>query len=484
MFLKKNAYDSAAHGPALPSNLRCRCSDSSRPCICQREASTRAQALALFSLLILPASIFAQQTLIIDVSVFGLNENQTTAISQINSACDSVAGNTTAQARALLDTCDRINSLDPNNPDDAQTLAQITEALSPEESFAINDSLVALADYQTTNVRARLDALRKPALGSITNLTAQTTHTIGANSGSSMFTGATGGGASSDLTSRLGSFVSGHVSSGDINGAVLQQDADTSSSSLTVGADYRITDNVIAGLGIGLLQDESSFTRVEGGSESEGFNLTAFASWHESDKWYLDFVLDLGQADHELERSISLDASTSRLAIASPGSSSTALTLGAGRSFQIAGMELGGYFRLSHERATIDAFSESQKTPQAGLAALYAIGEQEVLSTEAVIGFELSKAINTSRAVLVPMVRVEVVSENERTKDDVVATWISTGTVARYRGEDRVGSYSNLGLGGVAVFTSGRSAYAYYETHIQHDLISQDWIKAGLRFEF
>jgi len=373
---------------------------------------------------------FAQQTLVIDVSVFGLNKNQNASVNQINDACNSVTGDMSTQAATLIETCDLINSLDPNDAE---------------------DSLAVLTDYQTTNVRARLDALRTPALDTSTNLSARSGQHLLVENASLTATHPTGGGASSDLSSPLGTFVSGHVSSGEIDGDVLQQNADTSSSSFTVGADY---------------------------------NATLFASWYETGAWYLDFVLDLGQADYELERSVSLDPAVSLQAVASTSASTAAFTLGGGRTFQVAGFELGGYLRLSHRVGTIDAYSESLETPQAGFAALFSIEEQEVVSTEAIIGVELSKAVTTTQMVLVPLLRLEFISESETSKDDVEATLITTGTVASYSGQDRVGSYGNFGLGGIAVFARGRSAYAYYESHIGHDLISQDWIKAGLRLEF
>ncbi|MFK7891162.1 MAG: autotransporter outer membrane beta-barrel domain-containing protein [Granulosicoccus sp.] len=431
--------------------------------------------------------MFAQQTLNIDVSVFGLNVNQTRGLTQLDEACDAVTGNGSDQALALLDVCATVDALDPNDPDDVEALAEIADIIAPEEAFAINDSLTTLSDYQTTNVRARLNALRSRELEAESEEDLSTgidDTALAAEHEYSSVSPAKGGGASADLSSRFGSFVSGHISSGDIDGAKLQQSAEISSSSITIGGDYRFNDNVVAGLGIGFLQDESSFKRFSGGAESEAISVTAFATWYETDKGYLDIVLDIGSSDYELERSISIPPDTGLVAVASPGADSLAVTLGAGRNFQIGGWDLGGYFRLSHKQATVDAYSESLKVQLPGFATLYSFDEQEVQSTETVLGVEVSKVVNTTRAVFIPLVRVEYVSENEREKDEITATLISTNTVASYRGEDRVGSYSNFGIGANAVFRRGKSAYAYYETHIQHDLVSQDWLKAGIRFEF
>ncbi len=425
----------------------------------------------------------AQQTLVVDINVIGLNANQLTAITQLAEACDSLNGDTSEQAIALQQVCDLIDSLDPNDPTELRRLQEITEAVVPEEAFALNDSLVVFSDYQATNVHARLTALRQPASDSPANWQTSQSRSHSNDHGYELI-GQSGAGASGELLSRLGGFINGHVSNGEIDGAVLQQDSDFSSSSLTFGSDYRFSDNVVAGVGLGVLQNETSFNRVSGGAQADGFNVTAFATWYETDEGYLDIVLDLGRTDHELKRSVSIFPDTSLIAISSPTSTAKTMTVSAGRNFKPGGWDLGGYFRLSYTRATIDAYSESLDVQQPGFAALFSIDDQSVVSTKMVAGLELSKALSTSRAVLVPLVRIEYVTEREREKDDIKATLITTGTVASYQGEDRVTGYSNLGIGASAVFKNGRSAYAYYETHLQHDLVSQDWLKAGIRLEF
>ncbi|MFK7857385.1 MAG: autotransporter outer membrane beta-barrel domain-containing protein [Granulosicoccus sp.] len=441
------------------------------------------KAIAWFFLLAAPGISMAQQVLVIDINVVGLNVNQETARAQLDEACNSLNGNTSPQAASLQEVCDLIDTFDEDNPEDVRRLQEIADIVAPEEAFAVNDSLVTFSDYQTTNVHARLNVLRNAVLEQAGSEDDEQTSSILNDFGPASIL-QSGGGASSDLVSRLGAFINGHVSSGTFDGAELQQDSDISSSSLTFGADYRFGDNVVAGLGLGFLQDESTFSNVIGGAESDGFNLTAYATWYEADKGYLDFVLDFGSADYDQERAISLTGDSSLIAASSPSSSATSITVSGGRNFKPFGVDLGGYFRLSLTRATVDAYSETLKLQRPGFAALYSIGEQSVASTKMVLGFELSKAISTSYAIVVPLLRLEYVTENESDKENIEATLITTGTVAQFQGEDRVTGYSNLGIGASAVFQQGRSIYAYYETHLQHDLISQNWLKAGIRLEF
>jgi len=445
------------------------------------------------------------QTLVIDINVVGLNENQSTGSTQVTQACDALGE---ATATELQEVCDLINSLDETDVEDVQRLEEITDAIAPEEAFAINDSLSVVSDYQTTNVHARLNALRGPAQGFAASSTSIPTGSgqDGGNSGGNnsqqqekrpisdiLNNGERsdnedqteqGGGSSADLVSPFGGFINGHVSNGKFDAEVLQQDSTISSSSLTVGGDYRFNKNVVAGFGVGFVQDEAKFTSVFGGSTSDGFNVTAFASWYETDQGYLDVVLDLGRANYTLERSVSINPDTSLVANSFPAATATSFTVSGGRNFKPYGFDLGGYFRLSYTGAKIDSYTESLKFEQPGFAALYSVGDQSVTSTKMVAGFNLSRSISFNRAVLLPLLRLEYVRENDEKKDAIDATLVGTETTAQYQGEDRVGGYSSLGLGATAVFSRGRSAYAFYETHLQHDVLSQNWFKTGVRLEF
>lgn len=446
----------------------------------RHERQGRRLALLLF-LLFLPGVVWSQ-TLVVDITVDGLNENQAVAVSQLNDACVNLGNDQSDQAVSLRALCDEIDSLDPEDPVQVGRLQEIAEAVAPEEAFATNDSLTIVSDYQTTNVQARLNALRRSddtvAIGLQTGEwnRSETRHSAGTS----------GAGASSDLVSSLNLFLNGSVSSGEIDGAVLQRDADVSSQSLTIGADYRFSENVVLGLGLGVLQDEIRFQHVHGGSTADGMNMTLFASWYESDEGYLDAVLDIGRTDFELERSIATQPGQQLVAEADPAASGTTLTVSAGRYFYPGGWDLGAYGRLSHTRASVDAYTESLQDPGEGFAALFAIEDQDVTSTRIVLGLELSRTVNTTRAVLLPMVRLEYVTENENEKEDVRASLtITDGSSSfRYRGEERDTGYFNLGLGASAVFTNGRSAFAYYETNVQNDTVTQHWLKLGARVEF
>lgn len=444
------------------------------------------------SLLLGSANVSAQQVLIIDVNVFGVNSNQQVAAEQVLDACEEVANEGSAAALDLLLTCQSIAVLDENDPADIEELQEILDVFAPEEAFSVNDSIVYVADYQTTNVYARIDSLRSVpnanadrasfdtsgqtelfnALYPATNELGQTSPISG------------GGAAAGGLVSQIGVFFSGQLSSGDVDGSTFEQDADFNSNSFTMGADYRFNKNVIAGLGFGVLQTKTEFTEVAGGTESDGINLTAFGSWYEEDQGYLDVVLDFGNSSHDLERAIGFDPNAPVLAIAKTDSSAVSFTMSAGRYFNLHKWNFGGYFRVSLTKGRIDGYTEQASNENRGSGSIFSFGSQTVVSTKMIVGVETSQVINTSKAVLIPSIRIEYETEHENNKDDLEATLVASPVSAAYRGTSRDTAYTNFGVGANAVFRNGKSAFIFYETHLQHDFVTQNWLKFGLRLEF
>lgn len=224
-----------------------------------------------------------------------------------------------------LRTCQPLAELDRNNSADVAQLQEILGVFAPEEAFSVNDSIVYVSDYQTTNVYARIASLRSAPSASAT------TSAVGLSGQSDILYALQSGGgtAAGELISKLGVFISGQLSNGDVDGSTFEQDADFSSNRFTVGADYRFNENVVAGVGLGVLQNETKFSRVVGGTDSGGFNLTAFGSWYEGDQGYIDAVLDFGTSNHDLKRSIGTDPDAPILAIGNTDKSAISLTVSA-----------------------------------------------------------------------------------------------------------------------------------------------------------
>ena len=449
-------------------------------------------ALLLFSSFL--ANTASAQEIEIDITLLGENINEIGGREQLVSACQSLQAQIetlSLEQLARLAVCQQISTLNPNVAADLAELIDIATAFIPEEYFVISDSIVYLSDYQTTNVYQRINAVRAPVSTSPSKLGLLGIHRRPFQPGSDnnsllateRKTPSGGAGASGSFQSNLGVFVNGQQSSGDVQGAELQQDNDFSNTNFSIGADYRFSSKVVGGLALGAVNSSSDFTNVLGGNDASGFNLTLFGTWYETDKGYVDAVLDYGSTSNELIRQISVAGdNTISLVSASTDSSVLSFTTSAGRTFAIRGWDTGFYARLSLIKGTVDGFEEQFVNENLGTGSRFIIGEQDVNSTKITVGGEVSRAISTGFGVVVPRVRLEFESENEKNKDSILAT--VDQNIQGYTGTARDTSYTNLGVGASMVLKNGLQLFGFFESHLQHDFVTQNWIKLGGRLAF
>jgi len=428
------------------------------------------RSLFVAAMLLLPVVDARAQSVSIDLEIFGLNENQFELNEMLDSTCGGLdTSSTNIATQDLLATCNRLLPLD----DDSTQLPPELDNLIPEEAFAISDTLTDAADLQVTNVQARINSLRQRQ---------QTNPDSGSNA--ERRTG--GGGSYSPLMSRLEPFFNSQFSSGDVDGARLQQDAEVLTNQLTAGFDYRITDKVIAGVGLGIFQNETEFLANSGGNQVEGVNVTLFSTFSLPRLGYADLVVDIGSNRYEQARQINVEGEAEVMALSSTDSSSISLTAGVGKTFRISQWDVSPYGRLAYTSASVDGYRERASSTAPGFGSTLDVDGQSISSQTVSLGATASRVLNTRRAVLVPQLSLETEVEAESDKTQLNARFIADPNQTSFsvRGEQRDTAYLNLGIGGIAIFADGRSAYLYYETRLAHELVDQHWLKAGLRLEF
>ena len=435
---------------------------------------------------------------------------------------------------ASLDLNETCGVLDARVADGDARLGASLGRLAPEELFAIGDSVIDTADIQVTNVYARINAIRAARRGRVDlsgfdldvygeripgsvvdaagrALRGAPSYTRGgtrdegvgnrgtgegpgddgrtAGNGRGTF-GHGGGGASGDdggLGSRLGVFVNGSVSVGEVDGAGEQRDADIATAGVTVGVDYRFTPDTVAGVGLGLVVNETAFGSGDGGVDLDGLALTLFSTYYEPDAGYVDGVLELGRNAYDVRRRINLPGLPDQFGLGETDADVLSATIGAGKDFRAGRYELGPYFRLSHTRASVAGYAERAEFDGDGAGSVLDIDAHEVRSTRLAVGGQLSRTIDTRRGVLVPQLRLETELENEERKGGITARFRHDpdGVPFTVNGDPRdTDGYVNLGLGASAVFANGRSGYLFYETRAGHEYVTQHWLKAGFRLEF
>lgn len=439
---------------------------------------TRLSSLCLLAGL-LGTQVHAQQV-VVNIESVGLNQNQAEVNRALNDACTSINLTTTANSAQndLLNSCSTLEPLADEDPQLADSLDQ----LAPEEAFAVSDSLTDATSLQIANVLSRIGVLQFE-LGGAGGADGHLQTPYG-------FSGveAQGGGAASDDSdsNRLQFFTTGYVSGGSFDGEQLQQDVDFNLNSVSLGFDYRLNDKTAIGVGLGFLQSQSDFEELSAGSSSDSIDLTVFGTKVNRNGGYFDLALNFGTSSYELRRQISFDSSNPVIATAETDATTVSLTAGMGKDFDVGSWTMGPFARGSFTSASVDAYDESADSNLVGFGSTLHVDSLSIQSSTLSLGGQVSRAFGTSRAVLVPQLSLEFQFETQPDKGDVNAYFLADPEQNRLsvEGEERDTNYANLGIGTSAVFAGGRSAFAFFESRLLDDYVSQYWIRAGFRWEF
>jgi len=446
---------------------------------------------ATISLLLTGFSLNVQaQSLVINVDVFGPNSNDQMANNQVSTACAQIATSTNDFEADLLNTCNIVSGLNPDDPADAALLNQVLRRIGPEEAFSVNDTVVYVSDYQASYIQNRITT-RRTALSQTAG--ALNNQDLNNDVEESSLNFRSGGNSGNDsLESRFGFFINPNVINTDINGDILEQDADLTGTSLIFGGDYRVNDEVIAGAALGFINNETKFSAVRGDTSLEGFNFTLFGTWFRDSIGYLDAILDAGKNNYNLRREIgtSIDETNGRLltsdlfALGDTDASTITLTGTAGKYFDVKTWQLGTYARASVTNAIVDEYTESPSTEtESGFSSVFTIGEQSVKSTKFVVGADISKAVSTTVGVVLPVVRFEIQNEVEENKEDLQTQLVNTGVSGIYEATNRETTFASVSLGTTAIFRNGVHAYGLFQSFLGHDFVNRNNFLFGLRVE-
>ncbi len=178
---------------------------------------------------------------------------------------------------------------------------------------------------------------------------------------------------------------------------------------VTLGADYRFSDSMTAGLALGALKGDSASLNTA--QDNRGYSVSLFGQWLPSEHWYFAGVLNRGRNDYDIERLANKLGSTGfdRL-VSESQSSQTAAQLEAGYAFSKGRSRFTPFLRYEYIRADLDPIVET-----GGPQALRIDGYQSKLSTIAG-GLQADWAFNTQSGVVIPGARLEFIRESDDTE--------------------------------------------------------------------
>jgi outer membrane autotransporter protein len=375
------------------------------------------------------------------------------------------------------------------------SLAQVT---SDQASAPVNASQTSI-QAQGRNIASRITALRMGATGFSSNrLTVNLNgESVPASALAQELWGkllaANGGAAGSDQAlelGRLGVFINGSISLGDKDRTDNVEGFDFTTKGITIGADYRFTDRLVAGLAAGYVTTDTDLDSNGGDLDTDGYSLSLYGTFYRDEGLYLDGILTYGRNDYDQRRRIIYnidEVSVNQTAKSSFDGHQWSAALGGGYSFNRGALNFGPTLRLEYVKADVDGYQERMSDPEAdggGWAAR--IGDQEAKSFTSQLGGEVSYAMSQSWGVLIPQAHFEWVHEFKDGDEVVTGFFVQdpSQTTFALDTDSPDSNYFNLRLGVSAQFAKGRSGYFYYRKLLGYDNIDVNAFSAGLRLEF
>jgi outer membrane autotransporter protein len=398
-----------------------------------------------------------------------------------------------AASAAFLRDCDAlVDAALDGDPGAGPALEQIT----PDALGTAVDITQTSVQTQTSNVRTRLFSLRSGIRGiNIDRLNLNRGGwTLSGQDLRYLLAGVGGGGPSPEPVYDLGAlgiFFSGTLNLGERDGTRNQAGYDYGTYGLTLGADYRFTDQWVAGTALSYTATDTDLDSNGGQLDSRGYSLTLYGTYYPSDQFYIDGMVNYGWFDYDQRRNVIYqlrDTAVDQSFDADYDGRQFYLDLGAGYEFARGDFTFGPEARLSYLDVQVDDFAESANSDNPGSAWAIAVGDQDLQSLTLSLGGKAGYLINRSWGTLEPQVEFTWLHEFEDDNRVVRGRFIEGAGVPDNFFElatdpvDR--DYFRLGLGLSAQFGRGTSALLRYRTLLDYDNLEDHAISAEFRWEF
>jgi len=420
------------------------------------------------------------------------------------SSRDDLSPNERNVARAIETLCPQLGEMASLTPEQKDLLTQCSRMLGNSSSSGIPNTLeqvttekaraatsvaVETGNQQLANIGSRLAAVRGGATG--LSLQGFTLNIDGQPvpaqlAGDLLSSQLSGGAASGDSPfGRWGFFVNGSFNFGDKDDTENETGFDFTTTGVTAGADYRFTDQLIAGGAIGYARNDTTFDADGGGLDTETWHLAAYGTYGWAERGYVDAIVEYGWQSYDSTRNIRYQIASdigavSRQATADYDGTQFGASIGAGYDFDRGPLSYGVYGRAGYVQVDVDGYREH------GASGLdLRLDDFDATSVTTTLGTRISRVFNTNWAVLVPQARAEWEHEYDQDADRLVARFAAdpTDTAFGIQSDSPDRDYFRLGLGLSAVFPRGLSAFINYDTVLDKQDWTDHFIDVGVRWE-
>ncbi|BBL76597.1 autotransporter outer membrane beta-barrel domain-containing protein [Methylomagnum ishizawai] len=250
---------------------------------------------------------------------------------------------------------------------------------------------------------------------------------------------------------------------------------------LTLGADYRASDQLVLGLATGYTRTDALMTQDSGNMGTNALLAAFYGSYFLPLEVYLDWAATYGSYNNDLNRKFAYPGFNG-LALSEPDADQYGFSATLGRDFALDAWTLNPYARFEYINLQIPAYQEK------GVSGLnYQVGLQSYESFISVSGLQLSHVFSTAWGVLTPSLRFEwehqFLNDNQLLHIRLADAPAGTGQFILPTGNpDR--DYVNLGGGVAAAFGGGVGAFLRYEARLGQSYLTSNTVELGLRIPF
>jgi outer membrane lipase/esterase len=275
---------------------------------------------------------------------------------------------------------------------------------------------------------------------------------------------------------RVGVFLNGDVNFGDKESRTNEPGYDFTTTGVTAGIDYRVTNNLALGVAVGHVSNDTDLNNNLGEVEVDGYAVSGYGNFVQGN-FYTDAVVSYGWNDFDIKRQIAFD---NRRANADTDGNQLSVDVNSGYNFKSGNLSYGPTVGIRYDRINIDDYTEE------GAGSLnMAVKDQKADSVVLSVGAQASYAFNTSIGTVIPNVRAsyehDFADEAREIETELVT---QPGIPIRTTTDSSDRDYVKLGAGVQVQFSENFAGAIDYETVVGREDFTDHALRGEIRYQF
>lgn len=294
-----------------------------------------------------------------------------------------------------------------------------------------------------------------------------------------------GGAAGIADSNRLSIWGNGTYFEGDVGSGTNQLGFGFDNWGGTVGADYRITDEVVAGASFSYLGTDANVDNSGSRVKSDSYTGSIFAMYTHESGFYVDGIASYGGADFDITRSIQYSFNgddVNARTKGTPGGLQYSVGMGIGYQYTTGATTIEPYARADYRGLEIDSFDESE-SGTLGWASHFS--RQRVRSLPTTVGMRLNHAFSTSWGVIQPQINGAWHHEFKDGQRNIQTRFLGNGAGLKYNivTESPDNNYFTVGASISITLPHGITAFTGYSRLLGYHNITSQRVTFGGRIE-